>query len=80
MTGVFLAQEQIILENPRKKNQTELEDKITGINTLSPFHYAENKKTTQKNFKRFIAYKQFEVGFSKLKRDCSKAQMLPFRN
>lgn len=46
MTGVFLAQEQIILKTPRKKNQTELEDKITG-NTLLPFHYAK-KKTTKK--------------------------------
>lgn len=37
MTGAFLAQEQIILESPRKKNQTELEDKITGNKYIIAF-------------------------------------------
>lgn len=37
MTGAFLAQEQVILETPRKKNQTELEDKITGTKYIIAF-------------------------------------------
>lgn len=36
-TGAFLAQEQITLESPRKKNQTELEDKMTGNKYIIAF-------------------------------------------
>lgn len=37
MTGAFLAQEQIILESLRNKNQTELEDKMTGNKYIIAF-------------------------------------------
>lgn len=49
MTGAFLAQEQIIPESPRKKNQTELEDKMTGSKYIIAFLLCwKNKK--HKNF------------------------------
>lgn len=44
MTGAFLAQEQIILESPRKKNQTELQDKMTGKKSLLPLYCVKKPK------------------------------------